>query len=299
MAIARDRVVEAKPVEGATQQRETGVDLVLRLLAYLVLILVALLMFVPFVFSAVTSLKPRAEANNLAWSNLFWPKNATLEAYEIVFDSSIERWFLNSAVVAAIWVIGRAFADTMAGYAFARMSFPGKNLVFLMILSTLMIPGMVTIIPKFIILDRLNLLNTYGALTIPFLSSAFGIFLMKQFFESLPRELEEAARVDGASRYRMFAQIALPNAMPALATLAIFSFQGSWNAFLEPLIFISAGSPELFTLPLGLAYFTREYDINYAVLMAISVITIVPIAIFFLIFQRWFIEGQTSSGIKG
>ncbi len=298
MAVASDRLAPTVRTR-ETEERQTGVGLGLRILAYAVLILVALLMFAPFVFSAITSLKPRVEANNLSWDNLFWPDNPTLEAYRTVFDSSIERWFFNSAFVAAIWVIGRAVADTMAGYAFARMRFPGRNLVFLLVLSTLMIPPMVTIIPKFIILDRLNLLNTYGALTIPFLSSAFGIFLMKQFFESLPRDLEEAARIDGASRYRMFAEIALPNAMPALATLAIFSFQGSWNAFLEPLIFISSGNPDLFTLPLGLAYFTREYDVNYAVLMAISVVTIIPIAVFFLVFQRWFIESQTSAGIKG
>ena len=299
MAVAT-RTVTRPAAIARSAERLRGLDLGLQVLAYAVLVLFALAMFVPFIFSVITSVKAQAEANRMTWSTLLWPENPTLEAYRTVFSSSsIERWFFNSAFVAAIWVIGRAIADTMAGYAFARMRFPGKNLVFLMILSTLMIPSMVTIIPKFIILDRLNLLNSYGALTIPFLSSAFGIFLMKQFFESIPNELEEAARVDGASRYRMFLQIILPNAMPALAALAIFSFQGSWNAFLEPVIFISSASPELFTLPLGLAYFKTEWDINYPVLMAISVITLIPMALFFLVFQRWFVEGQTTAGIKG
>ncbi len=185
----------------------------------------------------------------------------------------------------------------MAGYAFARMEFPGKNVLFVLVLSTMMIPGMVTIVPKFLILNELDLLNTYGALTLPFLADAFGIFLMKQFFESIPVELEEAARVDGASRYRMFAQIILPNAMPALTALAIFSFQGSWNAFLEPLIFIN--SPKLYTLPLGLAYFRQANYTEWPVLMAVAVITTVPIAIFYLIFQRWFVEGQVQQRHQG
>jgi multiple sugar transport system permease protein len=150
---------------------------------------------------------------------------------------------------------------------------------------------------SFLILREIGLVNTYGALTLPFLADAFGIFLMKQFFESIPTELEEAARVDGASRYRMFWQIILPNAMPALTALTIFTFQASWNAFLEPLIFIS--NPDLLTLPLGLAYFQQANATEWPTLMAIAVITTVPIAIFYLIFQRWFIEGQVSSGIKG
>ena len=153
------------------------------------------------------------------------------------------------------------------------------------------------IIPKYILLKNWNMLDSYLALTVPFLADAFGIFLMKQFFESIPAELEDAARIDGASRYRMFAEIVLPNAMPAVAALAIFSFQGSWNAFLEPLIYISR--QDYFTLPLGLAYFRRAYYTDWPVVMAIAVITTVPIAIFFIIFQRWFVEGARRSGIKG
>jgi multiple sugar transport system permease protein len=280
------------------EERMGPVDVALQVVAYVVLVIVALAMFVPFIFSLTTSVKTQAEANRLlTFKGLFWPETITFDAYRRVFDSDIERWFLNSTFVAVIWVIGRAFTASMAGYAFARMEFPGKNVLFLLVLSTLMIPGMVTIVPKFLILNELGLVNTYGALTLPFLADAFGIFLMRQFFESIPTELEEAARVDGASRYRMFAQIILPNAMPALTALAIFSFQGSWNAFLEPLIFIN--SPKLFTLPLGLAYFKQANYTEWPVLMAVAVISTVPIAIFYLIFQRWFVEGQVSSGIKG
>jgi ABC-type glycerol-3-phosphate transport system permease component len=296
MAVTTQELTESQ--RAATTAEGGALDTVLRIIAYVVLVAVALAMFIPFIFSVTTSLKTVPETNlPLSLRGLFWPKTATLDAYRTVFDSGILRWFFNSAFVAAIWVIGRAFTSTTAGYAFARMRFPGRELVFVMILSTMMIPGMITIVPKFIILKDLHLINTYGALTLPFLADAFGIFLMKQFFESIPVELEEAARVDGASRYRMFAQIILPNAMPALTALAIFSFQGSWNAFLEPLIFIN--NPKLYTLPLGLAFFHQTYLTEWPTLMAIAVITTVPIAIFYLVFQRWFVEGQTSAGIKG
>jgi multiple sugar transport system permease protein len=211
----------------------------------------------------------------------------------------VARWFINSVLVALAWIVGRVISCTMAGYAFARMKFPGRDILFLMIISTLMIPGIVTIIPKFILLQNLSLLNTYGALTLPFLTDAFGIFLMKQFFESFPQEIEEAARVDGANRFRIFSQIVVPNAIPAIAALTIFSFQGSWNAFLEPVIFISGDRSDLFTLPVGLANFRQAYYTDQPTLMAMSVITTVPIAIFFLVFQRYFIQGQTSAAVKG
>jgi len=297
MAVATRQL--AKPRSAAAGGEKTsGLDLALKVVAYVVLILVAIAMFVPFIFSLTTSVKTPKEANQLlSLRGLFWPQDITFAAYHKVFDADIGRWFFNSAFVAAIWVIGRAFADSAAGYAFARMEFPGKNFLFLAVISTLMIPGMVTIVPKFLILRQLGLLDTYGALTLPFLADAFGIFLMRQFFESIPIELEEAARVDGASRYRMYVQIILPNAMPALTALAIFSFQASWNAFLEPLIFTN--SPRVRTLPLGLAYFRQQNYTEWTILMAMAVITTIPIAIFFLVFQRWFVEGQVSSGIKG
>lgn len=298
MALATGEL--ARPREQAVSggEKTGGVDTALQVVAYVVLLFVSFLMFVPFIFSLTTSLKSQRESNQLlSLRGLFWPRNVTFDAYHTVLDSDIRRWFFNSAFVAVIWVLGRAFTATTAGYAFARMDFPGKNILFIAVLSTMMIPGMVTIVPKFLILQQLHLLNGYGALTLPFLADAFGIFLMKQFFESIPVELEEAARVDGASRYRMFAQIILPNAMPALTALAIFSFQGSWNAFLEPLIFTN--SEKVRTLPLGLAYFKQAHYTEWPILMAMAVITTIPIAIFYLIFQRWFVEGQVSSGIKG
>jgi multiple sugar transport system permease protein len=290
---------DAKPRSGAVVGPKTATGRAVQVIALLVLVFVALLMFVPFAFSLATSFKTPPEAAKLTFENMFWPNEPTLQAYRTAFDSNIARWFFNSAFVALCWIVGRAIMDTLAGYAFARMEFPGRDFMFLLILGTMMVPGIVTVIPKFILLGDLHLFNTYGALTVPFLADAFGIFLMKQFFQAIPRDLEEAARIDGASRYQIFRQIVLPNTIPAVAALAIFSFQGSWNAFLEPLLFISGGSSDLYTLPVGLANFRSEYSTNWPVLMAISIITTIPMAIFFLVFQRYFVQSNVSSGIKG
>ena len=298
MAVATERLPQPQQfARTQTAERTGGVGVALQVLAYVVLIGVAILMFVPFLFSIATSLKTGQEATNLTLANMLVPQNPTTAAYQTVREANILRWFGNSTLVAAIWVIARAVFGSMAGYAFARMRFPGRDVVFLLVLSTIMVPSIVTIVPKFIILKELHLLNGYGGLTVPFLTDALGIFLMKQFFESFPSELEEAARIDGSNRFRMFLQIVLPNAMPALTALAIFSFQGSWNAFLEPLIYVS--NEDRFTLPLGLAYFRQANYTDWPAVMASAVITTVPIAIFYLLFQRYFVESQTSSGIKG
>jgi multiple sugar transport system permease protein len=302
MAVATRQVTARRSVAGS-DERTTALDTFLKILAYVVLTLVAILMFVPFLFSLATSFKTQAEAARVTWGNMLWVENPVTDWYRQVLDLGIERWFFNSAAVAVVWVVARCLLDSLAGYAFARMSFPGRNLVFLLVVSTLMIPGIVTLIPRYALLQvelpglGFSLYNNFGALTVPFISSAFGIFLMKQFFESLPRELEEAARVDGASRFRMFWQIALPNAGPALTSLAIFTFQGSWNNFLEPVAFIS--NPDWYTLPVGLAMLRTEQQSNFPLLMAVAVVSTIPIAIFYLIFQRWFVEGQSRAGIKG
>lgn len=296
--IAESRTDTNKYARTSQDSRDVALDRVIRVVAYIVLILVTILTIGPFYFSVALSFLPQPETVRFTLGSLIPSGSWQIDAYRDVFQTSdLPRWFLNSTLVALIWVVSRCLFDTMAGYAFARMNFPGKDFAFLAILSTLMIPGMVTLIPKFIILNNLNLLNTYGALTIPFLADAFGIFLMRQFFQNFPVDLEDAARLDGASRYRMFFQIALPNAGAALTTLVIFSFQGSWNSFLEPLIFISDAN--LRTLPIGLAFFRRENVTDYPIQMAVAVISIIPIVIIFFVFQRYFLQSQTSSGIKG
>ncbi|MGN6483295.1 MAG: carbohydrate ABC transporter permease [Thermomicrobiales bacterium] len=285
--------------EGQVKGNRSLGQRIITAVAFTILVFVALLMFVPFLFTLATSFKTAPDAAKLTLDSMFWPREWSLDAYRTALDSTIPRWFMNSVIVAVIWVVGRAAIDTLAGYAFARMQFPGRDFMFTLILGTMMVPGIVMIIPRFILLKDLGILNTYGALTIPFLADAFGIFLMKQFFESIPIDLEDAARTDGATRFQIFRTIILPNAIPAVSALAIFSFQGSWNNFLEPLIFISGGNTDLYTLPVGLANFKSQYQTNWPVLMAIAVITTVPIAIFFLVFQRYFIASNVSSGVKG
>lgn len=289
---AAARVTAAEPAGAPTRSR--------KVLAYLVLIGVAILMFVPFLWSVSTSLKTNPEAAR--YPPTLVPLAPTLEAYRtIMFTKGLPfaRWFLNSVVVALAVVVARCCLDTMAAYAFARMRFPGREILFALVISTLMVPAIVLIIPRFIILQRLHLIDTLNALWLPSAASAFGIFLMRQFFESLPAELEEAARIDGASRFRMFWQIILPNAIPGIAALAIFSFQSSWNNFLDPLIFISGSNRSTFTLPLGLAYFRNFYYTDWPVVMAGAVITTIPIALVYVFFQRYFIEGVTHTAVKG
>lgn len=225
--------------------------------------------------------------------------NPTLEGYEEVFSANLGRWLFNTAFLSIAVTILRLIFDSMAGYALARLKFPGNRLMFGLILGTLMIPGVVLLIPRFILLRQLGMLNTYHGYIIVLAADAFGIFLMKQFFESIPGEIEEAAQVDGASRYTIFFRIVLPMATPALTALTIFSFQGQWNNFMDALI-ILGGNQDLFNLPMGLTVLRGAGEqIRYHQVLAGSVITTIPMAIIFFIFQRYFVEGVSYSGLKG
>ncbi|MCC6179246.1 MAG: carbohydrate ABC transporter permease [Chloroflexi bacterium] len=269
-----------------------------RAASYVLLVGVAVLMLAPFAWSVSTSLKTSPEAAQFPQRLL--PREPTLQAYRtVVLEAPFARWFANSIVVALAVVVTRCSLDTLSGYAFARLRFPGRETLFALILSTLMVSPMVLLIPRFILLQQLGLVNTLPALWLPFASEAFGVFLMRQVFESFPDNLEDAARIDGAGRLRIFWQLAVPNALPALAALAIFSFQGSWNRFLEAVIFISGANRDQFTLPLGLAYFRSLYYTDWPVVMAIAVLTMLPIAAVYLAGQRYFVESVARSGLRG
>lgn len=226
--------------------------------------------------------------------------NPTLEGYEEILDQDLPRWLFNTAFLAVAVTILRLAFDSLAGYALARLKFRGNRLIFYTILGTMMVPPIVLLIPRFIILKQFDLLNTYQGLIIPLAVDAFGIFLMKQFFEGIPGEIEEAAMVDGASRFVMFFRVVLPMATPALTALAIFSFQGTWNDFLMPLIILS-GNRNLWTLPLGLAFLRGAFGetLRWHAFLAGSVITTLPLALIFFYFQRHFVEGISYSGLKG
>jgi multiple sugar transport system permease protein len=268
------------------------------LLTFALLLGVAVLMFVPFLWSLTTSLKTSPEA--ALYPPTIVPREPTWAAYQTVFQGApFPRWFFNSALVACAVVVSRCTFDTMAGYAFARLRFPGRDVLFALVLSTLMVAPMVLLIPRFILLQGLGLVNTLYALWLPFASEALGVFMLRQFFLSIPHELEEAARIDGASRFRVFWQIILPNATPGVIALAILAFQGSWNRFLEAVVFISGANRDAFTLPLGLAYFRQFYYTDWPVVMAGAVLTTVPMAVVYVFFQRYFVESIAHTAIKG
>lgn len=226
--------------------------------------------------------------------------NSTLEGYQQVLRYDLGRWFMNTVFYATAITVLRLLFDSLAGYALARIKFPGRRVMFFLILGTMMIPGVVLLIPRFIILRELGMLNTYQGVIFALAADAFGVFLMKQFFESIPEEIEEAAAVDGASRLVMFFRIVLPMATPALVALTIFSFQGTWNNFMDVLIIIGSRN-ELWNLPLGLAQLRGQFGdtLEWNTFLAGAVFTTIPMAILFFIFQRYFVEGISYSGLKG
>jgi len=269
--------------------------------AYIFLLIFAAIFIYPFLLSAATSFKTRPDvAANGATP---WPKEFSTRAWSDVFlHSDFPLWTLNSVLVTVLATLGRIFFDSLAGYSLARLQWRGRGLIFAGILAVMAVPPIVLTVPRFLVLKEMSLLNSYAGLILPLAVDAMGIFLMKQFFEGLPKELEEAARIDGANIFQAYWHIVLPLARPALITLTILSFQGVWNEFLMPLIVVRA-SPSHWTLPFGLSTLGRggaggqSYD--YPVMMAGSLLTIIPVAIVFIIFQRFFVRGVASSGVKG
>jgi multiple sugar transport system permease protein len=254
----------------------------------------ALLMLFPFLWTVVTSITP---SGTLATGPTLLVRNPTLEAYRTLFDAMpMWRIVLNSFGVAIASTVLQLITGSMAAYAFGRMQFRGRGVLFGLYLATLMIPLQVLVVPLFIEMTVLDLNDTYFALLAPSIASAFGIFLLKQAVEGVPRELDEAATLDGAGHLRIFTTVVLPLVRPALATLAVFAFMGSWNSFLWPLVVIR--STELMTLPLGLATLRGQFTTEWDVVMAGSVVSIIPIALVYVLAQRHIITGMAHSGLK-
>jgi multiple sugar transport system permease protein len=268
--------------------------------AYAVLIVGALAMIMPFIFSLANSFKTLPDITNNPM--LLYPtQGLSFSGYQKILSGDFARWIFNSAFVAIAVTLGHLVFDSMAGYALARIRFPGRNLLFAGVVGTMMVPGIVLLIPRYLVYVQLGMVDQYSGLIIPTLADAFGIFLMKQFFESIPIDIEEAAAIDGAGRYRMFFTVILPMAVPALTTLAIFAFQGAWNDFTGPLIVIN-NNQSLFTLPLGLANLKGTgtgQTVPWDILLSGSLITTLPMAIIFFVFQRYFMESANYTGVKG
>ncbi len=266
------------------------------IVVYALVLLITLITFGPFLFTLSTSFKPPADA--FQWPPQLLPNTLTLENYVAVFNVSpfFFRWTLNSVILAAAVVVGRLVFCSLSGFAFARLNFPGRNFLFILMLGSMMIPGQVLLVPHYLIMRNLGWLDSYASLIIPGISSAFGIFLMTQFLKSIPKDLEEAALLDGCSYIRIFWQVILPLTKPAMATLAIFAFTSSWHDFMGPLIYLN--SVEKFTLTLGLNFFRGQYVDWWSYILAGAMFSnIFPIAIF-LMFQRYFVEGIRLSGLK-
>lgn len=264
------------------------------LYALLTVLLVAVI--APFVWMILGSFKTQGE---LLQSPPTWlPQTATLDNYTQLFSRlNFKQYFYNSTVVAVAVTAGNLLFCSMLGYALAMLNFKGKKALFGVVMATLMIPGVVTFVPLFVLVANIGLIDSLPGLILPFLVTPFGVFLMRQFFLGLPRDLLDAGRVDGAGELRIFRQIFLPLAGPALATLGILTFLGSWNNFLWPLVV--AQQEQHYTLPVALAlYSTGQNSTQYGLLLAGATVVVLPVLIVFLVFQRRFIEGIATTGIK-
>jgi multiple sugar transport system permease protein len=270
-----------------------------RRLAYAVMITYAVLMFTPFLWSIITSFKTRADAINLT----FIPQPVTLEGWQYLFerlDPSIFRLFANSAGIAIAVTLSNLVLASLAGYAFARLRFPGREILFLIVLATLMIPDQLRLVPVYLIMNAIGLTRGAGQYLAVVLVMAIGaanIFLMRQYFLSIPRDIEEAARIDGAGFFTTFWRVMLPLATPALSAVAILQFQGAWNAYFWPLILLR--ERDFFTVPIALGFFRTEFQTNYPPLMAVVVLATLPVLGLYIFFQRYFVEGIAASGVKG
>ncbi|OWY69283.1 ABC transporter permease [cyanobacterium TDX16] len=263
---------------------------------YAILIVYAIATFLPFAWALSASFKPLSEI--IAGGLNLIPQNFTLENYQKIFleEPLFGRWLFNSVVVASTVTIFNLLFNSMAGYALARIPFKGNQILFFSILAVLMVPAQVTLIPSFLILKSLGWLNSYQGLIVPNMVNATFIFMMRQFFVNFPKELEEAAALDGLGYLETFFQIVLPLARPALAAQTIFIFLGSWNNFLMPLMIIS--TPEMFTLPLGLNTFKGQYISYWNYIMAASMVFTLPALLIYAFFNRYFIQGVTFTGGK-
>ena len=263
-------------------------------IAFLVLFLVSLLWVVPLAWAVDTSLKPEGQTTSIppSWTSPRW----TIGAYlQVLSNGNLPRWFLNSAVTSAVITVGTVVFASLAGYALSRIPFRGRAMVFWLIMAGIMIPVEALVVPLFYEVNSLNLVNTYGGIILPQLASPIAVFIFKQYFDGIPREYEEAAILDGASRFRVYWRIWMPLSMPAVATVAILAFIASWNNFLWPLIVITGSN--MMTIPVGLASVQSSYGIQYAQIMASTILAALPMLVVFAFFQRQIVQGVTG-GVK-
>lgn len=264
--------------------------------SYLFLSLAAIIMIAPFLWMITTSLKGPQEVYRVPPTLL--PTELHWENFTHVWETvPFGRFYLNTIFITTIIVVSQVTTAVLAAYVFARIEFPGRDLIFYLYLATLIIPGQVTMLPLFLLISRLGWIDTYQGLTVPFLANAFAVFFLRQFFLTIPRDLEDAARIDGCGRFRFLWQIMLPLSRPALATITLFIFLGYWDDYLWPLIITN--STTMRTLAIGLRYFIEESGVQFNFMMAASLMAVLPVVIVFFFVQKQFIEGIALTGTKG
>ncbi len=272
-----------------------------RILTYTTLLVLAFVFLAPFLWMTVSSFKPQADifasTMPLQWE-AFWVSQPTLEHYVKVFNAvPFARYLLNTLFVAVTVTFGHLLVASLAAFAFARLQFPGRDALFIVVLSTMIIPGEVTFMPLFMVIKTLGWIDQYAALIVPPLFGAFGIFLLRQFFRDIPRDLEDAARIDGCTIPGIYWHIILPLGKAALITLGLLVFMGEWGSFLWPLVVMN--SPEKQVIQVGIAGFTTTYGIYWGRVMAASAMASVPIILLFVVLQKYYVRGIAMSGIKG
>ncbi|MFS0784039.1 carbohydrate ABC transporter permease [Bacillus sp. 1P06AnD] len=267
-----------------------------RAILYAILVIYALVTLYPFLWAVMAAFKPYKEI--VAGGLNILPQEGTLDNFKYIFtkDPLFVKWIFNSFIIAGIGTIVNIIINTMSGYALARLRFPGRNYIFILILVVMMVPAQILLIPNYLIMKSLGLLDTYSALILPGAINFAYIFMMRQFFINFPKEVEEAAQVDGLNRFQTFFKIVFPMARPSIATQGVFVFLGFWNEFLKPLLYIS--SPEKYTLTLGLQTFQSQNLTQWNYIMAASVISIVPIIILYILLNKYFMQGFRIGGDK-
>jgi multiple sugar transport system permease protein len=268
-------------------QKHTSIG---KIILYVVMTIYALLTLYPFLWAISASFEPLKEI--VSGNMSLWPKQFTFANYQYMMGTSAQfpRWFMNSVFVSTVGTVINIFLNTMAGYALARLSFPGRQRIYYGMLSLMMIPTQVLLIPNYLILMNLGMLDSYSSLILPSAINIGNIFMMRQFFLSFPKDVEEAAEIDGLGRIQVFFRIVFPLARPSIATQAIFTFMGFWNNFMQPMLYIT--TPSKYTLTLGLQSFTNQQaGVRWDHSMAASVISILPIVILYIIFNKYFLQG--------
>lgn len=267
-----------------------------RILLYAIIIALAIVSLIPFYWMIISSLKSNIDVFTIP---IEWiPRELHFENYAVIWEKiPLLTFFKNSSKITIIVTILQVFTSSLAAYGFAKLEFKGRNFIFLLYIATIAVPWQAYMVPQFIVMSKADLVDTHLVLILLHAFSAFGVFLLRQFFISIPNELSEAARIDGLNEFGIFSKIVLPLSKPALSTLVIFTFVMEWNDYMGPLIYIN--STELKTIQIGIRMFISQYGADYAYIMAASVCSLIPVLIIFVVFQNFFVEGAASSGIKG